>query len=182
MGSWRNYKKKDLIETGVFLCIAGIVRESIVDGPGLRLTVFAQGCPHNCIGCHNSQTHSFDGGKSCDIGKILSEIDGNPLLDGVTFSGGEPVCQSKGFCFLAKEIKKRGLNIVLYSGYTLEELTEKAKSDGDLDELLRTIDYLVDGRFVLEQKDLTLPFRGSKNQRFIDMVATREKQIIVLAK
>jgi anaerobic ribonucleoside-triphosphate reductase activating protein len=149
------------------LRIAGIIRESIVDGPGLRFTVFAQGCPHRCKGCHNESTHDFEGGYDCEISKILTEIDKNPLLSGVTFSGGEPFCQSKGFYELGMEIKARGLDIVSYTGYTLEELVSLSKEDEYIGRLLDLSDYLVDGPFILEERDLTLEFRGSKNQRFL---------------
>ena len=149
--------------------IAGIVRESIVDGPGIRFTVFAQGCPHRCKGCHNESTLDFEGGYDCELSKILAEIDKNPLLTGVTFSGGEPFCQAKAFYELGLEIKSRGLDIVSYSGYTLEELQEMAEKDESVNKLLEVTDYLVDGPFILEERDLTLEFRGSKNQRFIKM-------------
>lgn len=161
--------------------IAGIVRESIVDGPGIRFTIFSQGCPHNCEGCHNPETHDFKGGYDCSIEKILGEIDKNPLLTGVTFSGGEPMCQPDEFLTLAQEIKKRSLDIVIFSGYTFEELQIMAESNPSIDELLLLTDYLIDGKFVLAEKDLALSFRGSKNQRYIDMNLTRKKENIVLA-
>ena len=158
----------------VKLRLAGVIRESIVDGPGIRFTVFCQGCPHGCPGCHNEATHDFSGGFDCDIEKIMAAIDQNPLLSGVTFSGGEPFCQAEGFLALAKEIKKRPkLDIIAYSGYTSEELRKLGEQDPAVSALLEIIDYLVDGRFVMEQRDLTLEFRGSRNQRFIDMAATR---------
>lgn len=153
--------------------IAGIVRESIVDGPGLRFAIFSQGCPHSCKGCHNESTHDFNGGYDCELSKILDEIDKNPLLTGVTFTGGEPFCQPKEFYKLGVEVKERGLDIVAYSGYTLEELKEMAKNDEDIGKLLDIIDYLVDGPFILEEKDLTLEFRGSRNQRFIRLVDSK---------
>ncbi len=161
--------------------LAGIVRESIVDGPGLRFTVFCQGCPHGCQGCHNPATHDFDGGYDCEIAKIIAAVDENPLLDGVTFSGGEPMCQPAAFAKLAGEIKKRRLNIVTYTGFTYEKLTEMAESDEAVRELLELTDLLVDGPFVLKQRDLTLPFRGSANQRIIDMNRTREEGRLCLA-
>ncbi len=102
--------------------MAGVIRESIVDGPGLRFVIFAQGCPHGCPGCHNPATHDFNSGKDCALEKILAAIDQNPLLDGVTFSGGEPMCQPEAFCNLAVEIKKRKLHLIIYTGYTYEEL------------------------------------------------------------
>lgn len=162
-----------MIGSGETIRIAGIVRESIVDGPGLRFAIFSQGCPHGCKGCHNEATHDFDGGYDCELSRVLEEIDKNPLLTGVTFSGGEPFCRPKEFYKLGIEIKARGLDIVAYSGYTLEELREMAKNDWNIDRLLDIIDYLVDGPFILEERDLTLEFRGSRNQRFIRMKDTR---------
>lgn len=161
--------------------IAGVVRESIVDGPGLRFTVFCQGCPHGCKGCHNVATHDFSQGYDCELDKILNAIDQNPLLDGVTFSGGEPLCQPEAFYKLAVEVKKRNLNIMTYTGYTYEELQEMGQKDHWVADLLSLTDLLVDGRFVEEERDLTLLFRGSRNQRVIDMNLTREKGEVTLA-
>lgn len=161
--------------------IAGVVRESIVDGPGIRFVVFCQGCPHHCPGCHNAVTHDFDGGYDCSVEKILAAIDANPLLDGVTFSGGEPACQPEGFLVLAKAVKERGLDIVMYSGYTYEELLLMAEGDGALDALLQLVDVLVDGRYEADRRDLTLLFRGSRNQRAIDLAKTRQAGEIVTA-
>ena len=159
--------------------LAGVVRESIVDGPGIRFVVFCQGCPHLCPGCHNPVTHDFSGGYPCEVEKIIKAIDENPLLDGVTFSGGEPACQPKAFLNLAKQIRERGLNIIMYSGFTLEQLTKMGKTDVALAELLAHIDYLIDGRYEEALRDLTLPFRGSKNQRIIDMKETRNTGEII---
>ena len=161
--------------------IAGVVRESIVDGPGLRFTVFCQGCPHGCKGCHNVATHDFSGGYDCEIEKILAAIDQNPLLDGVTFSGGEPLCQPEEFYNLAVEIKKRNLNIMTYTGYTYEELMEMGKDNHWITDLLELTDLLVDGRYVEAERDLTLLFRGSRNQRVIDMNLTRQKGELTLS-
>lgn len=154
--------------------LAGIIRESIVDGPGIRFTVFCQGCPHGCEGCHNPETHDFAGGSDCSIDKLIAEIDKNPLLAGVTFSGGEPFCQPEGFVSLGRKIKERGLNITTFSGYTLEKLEEMAVQNADVGKLLELTDILIDGPFVKEMRDLTLQFRGSSNQRVIDMNKTRE--------
>lgn len=160
--------------------LAGIVRESIVDGPGFRFTVFCQGCPHHCPGCHNQQTHDFAGGKDVALSRILEEIDKNPLLSGVTFSGGEPFCQAGAFADLAEEVEKRGLDIVTFSGYTYEQLREKAETDEDTARLLAHTWLLIDGPFKKEEKDLTLAFRGSRNQRIIDLNATRKEGRLVL--
>lgn len=161
--------------------IAGIVRESIVDGPGIRFVIFAQGCPHKCPKCHNAVTHDFDGGYSCSIDKISEAIDENPLLSGVTFSGGEPACQPESFLALAELIEKKGLNIIMYSGYMYEQLEKMADVDEALDRLLGKVDILIDGRYMEEERDLTLAFRGSRNQRIIDLKCSRETGRAVLA-
>lgn len=161
--------------------LAGVVRESIVDGPGFRFTVFCQGCPHGCKGCHNMDTHDFEGGYDCELSKIIDAIDKNPILDGVTFSGGEPFCQAEAFCRLGEEVKKRNLSIVTYTGYTYEELEKISKSDCWIGKLLELTDILVDGKYIEEQRDLSLQFRGSRNQRIIDMKLTREKGELTLS-
>ncbi len=149
--------------------ISGIINESIVDGPGIRMVVFAQGCRHNCKGCHNPHTHSFDGGELIEIEAIVDKVRKNPLLDGVTFSGGEPFEQAEVFAVLAKRINELGLNVMIYSGYTFEQLIELSKVRKGWLELLKNSKILVDGPFIQEQKDLLLKFRGSANQRIIDV-------------
>ena len=161
--------------------IAGIMRESIVDGPGIRFAIFCQGCPHNCPGCHNPETHDFAGGTEVTIERLLEEFDKNPLLTGITFSGGEPMCQPEGFAALGKEVKKRGKDITIYSGYTLEQLLKMARTNKAIGELILMCDILIDGPFIESKKDLTLQFRGSSNQRVIDMNRTRKEKKIVLA-
>ncbi len=151
------------------LRISGIVRESVVDGPGIRFVVFTQGCPHHCPGCHNPDTHPFDGGKLVDIERILDEVDKNPLLKGLTLSGGEPFCQPGPLAELARKVHARGLDVMVYSGYTLEQLLEKAETEPEVGALLREADVLVDGRFIEAEKSLLLKFRGSKNQRILDV-------------
>lgn len=163
-----------------YIRIAGIVRESIVDGPGIRFVVFCQGCPHHCKGCHNGLTHDFSGGYDCEVSKILAAIDANPLLDGVTFSGGEPACQPEGFLALAKEIKKRKLDIIMYSGYTFEELVLMADENSALKELLNLVDILIDGKYEESLRDLTLSFRGSKNQRVLDLETSLNQGVPVV--
>lgn len=151
------------------LNIAGTVCESLVDGPGLRYVVFVQGCPHRCEGCHNPETHSFSGGKSVDIEQLFSECMEDPLHKGVTFSGGEPFCQAEGLYALALMFKERGLHLMCYSGWTFEELLAKSQTEEYVGRLLSVIDILVDGRFIPEERSLALSFRGSKNQRLIDV-------------
>ncbi|MCQ2544823.1 MAG: anaerobic ribonucleoside-triphosphate reductase activating protein [Clostridia bacterium] len=162
------------------LRIAGIMRESIVDGPGIRFAVFCQGCPHACPGCHNPETHDFNGGSEVKIDRIIEEFDKNPMLAGITFSGGEPMCQPDGFAVLGKLVKERGKTITIFSGYTLEQLLARAKESKATAELLMMCDVLIDGPFVQSKRDLTLQFRGSSNQRVIDMNKTREEGRIVL--
>lgn len=167
---------KDIQETeqnndGKLLRIAGIMKESIVDGPGIRFAIFCQGCPHDCEGCHNPSTHSFQDGEIVKISNILKYIDENPLIQGVTFSGGEPLCQVKPFLSLAKEVKNRNLHLMIYTGYTIEELEIRMKKEHELEELLRTADHLIEGRFVQKLRNLSLLYRGSSNQRIIDLNA-----------
>ena len=141
------------------LRISGIVEESIVDGPGLRYVVFTQGCPHHCPGCHNPQTHDFDGGEFRDTDDILRQFMENPLLSGITFSGGEPFVQAE---------RK---NVYAYSGYTCEELYSLAQKIPAVGRLLDKVDVLVDGPYVEALRDLELDFRGSSNQRVLDRAA-----------
>lgn len=161
------------------LRIAGIVKESVVDGPGIRFVVFSQGCKHNCKGCHNPGTHDLNSGKLVDTEEILNEIKKDPLLLGVTFSGGEPFLQAKPFADLAKKIHKLGLNIITYTGYKFEDLISQMNRENSYEELLNNTDILVDGKFILEEKSLMLKFRGSKNQRVIDVKESlKEKKVI----
>ena len=151
------------------LRLSGVISESIVDGPGFRYVVFTQGCPHGCPGCHNPQTHDFNGGTLIDPLTLLPEIDENPLLAGVTFSGGEPFCQPEALLPLAREIKARGLHLLIFSGYTYEQLQTMAASSEATAQLLRLCDTLIDGPYIEEQRDLTLQFRGSANQRILQL-------------
>ena len=146
------------------LDLAGIVNDSIVDGPGIRMTVFAQGCPHHCQGCHNPETWTFGCGTPMEEERILEIVRTNPLCRGVTFSGGEPFAQAEGFARLAKLLKEKGYEVASYSGYTFEELLH---GSAEQQELLRSIDVLIDGPFVLAEKSLEVTFRGSRNQRII---------------
>ena len=151
----------------------------VANGNGVTVSVWTQGCPHHCEGCHNPETHDFSGGYDCAPEKILAEIKKNPLLDGVTFSGGEPLCQAKALLPLAQEIKKLGLNLFIYTGSIFEKLIEE--QDPDVMALLQEGDFLVDGPFVLAQRDLTLLFRGSQNQRILDLPQSLAQGKAVLA-
>ncbi|MBU5437357.1 anaerobic ribonucleoside-triphosphate reductase activating protein [Tissierella sp. MSJ-40] len=161
--------------------IAGIEEESIVDGPGIRLVVFTQGCKHNCKGCHNPESHSLDGGNNMSIEDIVEKIKENPLLSGVTISGGEPFLQAKTCAILANKVKEMGLNTMTYTGYTFEEIIERIDINKGWRELLYETDILVDGRFDINKKSLLLKFKGSKNQRIINVAESLNNNEIVLA-
>jgi anaerobic ribonucleoside-triphosphate reductase activating protein len=162
------------------LQIAGIVDDSIVDGDGCRLTVFVQGCARRCPGCQNPETQPMEGGRTIDTTAILQQMAENPILSGITFSGGEPFLQPAPLASLARAVHQRGLDVWSYSGFTLEELTERAEKDKATRALLNELDVLVDGPYEEEQRDLTLHFRGSRNQRVIDMKKTKKSGRIVL--
>jgi len=163
------------------LRVAGIERESIVDGPGIRLVVFAQGCSHNCPGCHNPSTHSFNGGMTMSIGSILQILRGNPLLEGITLSGGEPFEQAEGFAELASGAREMGYHVMTYTGYTYDEIIAGSDGRPGWGDLLDNTDILVDGPFMMGKKNMLLKFRGSENQRLIDVKRTKtEKRIAVI--
>lgn len=149
--------------------LAGIQKDSIVDGPGIRLSLYFQGCSHCCAGCHNPETHDPAGGSDFKLEELLNLIDSCPGIDGVTLSGGEPFEQAAAVAMLADAIRERGLNLVLYSGYYFEELMAKSSKDHNVSTLLKAGWLLVDGPFIEGEKDLTLAFRGSRNQRLIDL-------------
>lgn len=148
------------------LNLSGIVEDSIVDGPGIRVCVFCQGCPHHCPGCHNPETWAFNQGQDFEEARILDIVKGNPLCHGVTFSGGEPFAQAEGFAKLARLLKAEGYEVASYSGYTFEALLHGSPAQRAL---LEAIDILIDGPFVLSERSLELCFRGSKNQRILDV-------------
>ena len=163
------------------LRLAGVMRESIVDGPGIRMTIFGQGCPHHCKGCHNPETHDPNGGYISNPENILKAIDQNTLLQGVTFSGGEPFFQAEAFAVLGEKIKEKGLHIATYSGYTFEQILAGIEEGRPgWKELLSVTDLLIDGRFILEERSLNLLFRGSKNQRLINVKKSLESGEAVL--
>ena len=140
------------------LRLAGVIRESIVDGPGIRMTIFVQGCPHHCKGCHNAKTWDFDGGYDAQPERLIEEAKKDPLLKGLTFSGGEPFCQAEALSYLGKLAHEAGLDVFTYTGYTFEEYVKDK-------EIINYLDVIVDGRFEEDKKDLSLKFRGSSNQR-----------------
>lgn len=149
--------------------IAGTVEDSIVDGPGLRFVVFTQGCPHRCDGCHNPETHDFAGGKVTTTDALFEQCMENPLCSGVTFSGGEPFCQAEALYELGSRFKSAGKHLMCYSGWTFEELLAKAQHEEFVGKLLSIADVLVDGKFDISKRSLSLQYRGSSNQRLINV-------------
>lgn len=149
--------------------IAGFVEESIVDGPGFRIVIFFQGCAHHCYGCHNPETLDFEGGKEVSFDLIKKIIDDNPYADGITLSGGDPLYQIDASTEIAEYAKSKGLDVILYTGFLFEEVLEMTKANQRLKDLLNNVDTLIDGPFILEQRHLSLKFRGSSNQRIIDV-------------
>ncbi|MCL1795406.1 MAG: anaerobic ribonucleoside-triphosphate reductase activating protein [Clostridia bacterium] len=157
------------------LKISGIAMDSIVDGPGLRMAIFTQGCPHHCPGCHNPESHDPAGGRWMDIQDIVRMA--NPLLSGVTLTGGEPLEQAPA-CLSLLDALPKTLSVWLYSGYTYEEIRQGGTPQQLA--LLEAADVLVDGRFEQAHKSLSIPYRGSKNQRVIDLRATRRVGTVCL--
>ena len=160
------------------ISLSGVTGDSIVDGPGLRLTIFTQGCLHHCPGCHNPQTHDPDGGSWADTEDILAAAAENPLLDGITLSGGDPFLQPVPCLALAEGAHKIGLNVWTYTGYTWEALLEE--NDAEKLALLKETDVLVDGPFLLAERSLELRFCGSRNQRLIDVKKSLAEGKVVL--
>ena len=148
------------------LNLSGIVGDSIVDGPGIRTTFFCQGCPHHCEGCHNPETWEFGCGTDMDTETMVAIVKSNPLCRGVTFSGGEPFAQAEGYLELAQALKTEGYEVASYSGYTFEQLLHGTPAQ---QELLKVIDVLIDGPYIQSERSLELVFRGSRNQRILDV-------------
>lgn len=163
------------------LRIFGFADDSIVDGPGLRFAVFVQGCKHNCKGCHNPESHDINGGDVYSVEDIKDMISANPLLDGVTLSGGEPFLQAKALVNIARFAHSKGLNVMTYTGFLYENLIGGADSDNGWRELLDETDWLVDGKFELDKRSIELNFKGSSNQRIIDVKKSMEAGTVVLS-
>lgn len=163
--------------------IAGLEQDSITNGPGLRFVIFTQGCPHHCVGCHNPQTHEIGIGTQMSADALFAKIKANPLTKGVTFSGGEPFLQAEELADLGERLKESGYEVAVYSGWTFEELLEKSKREPGVKRLLSCSDVLIDGRFRLEEKSLDLRFRGSANQRILDVQKSlRTGQAVLMPK
>ena len=162
------------------LRIADTIQDSIVDGPGFRFVVFTQGCLRHCPGCHNPHTWDPAGGKEVTVDSLYKTLSANPLTDGLTLSGGEPYLQAAACAELAQKAKAGGFNVWCYSGYTFEEILETSKTDSGFKALIEATDVLIDGMFLIEEKSLTLKWRGSQNQRVIDVRKSLESGEVVL--
>lgn len=165
------------MQSSDFRC-AGFTDESVVDGPGLRAVIFFQGCPHHCPGCHNPQTWNFQGGQPVSVESVWEDISLHPLLQGITLSGGEPLSQPKAARFFAEKAKERGWDVMLFTGYTWEDLL--ADPDPDVGTLLAHVDILVDGKFIESERDGSLMYRGSRNQRVINVPASKASHSVIL--
>ena len=155
---------------------ADLQPDSIVDGEGVRTVLWTQGCPHNCKGCHNPGTHDFNAGELVDVADVIDALKEIKNQDGITLSGGDPVCQSDACYEISKVAHEMGLNVWCYTGFTYEKMLLNPKHR----KLLEEIDILVDGKFVLEEKSLDLHFRGSRNQRIIDVKRSLLEERVVL--
>ena len=167
----------------VRLAIPEIQPDSIVDGEGIRAVIWFQGCSHKCEGCHNPETHDFNAGYEVSLDDVKKQIDELELQAGITFSGGDPMMQVEALAELAKYVHEKGMNVWCYTGYTYEALLEKAKVDRSIMSLLKNTDVLVDGRFVKALKSYDVIFRGSKNQRLIDVpLSLKTKKTVLVTK
>ncbi len=168
-----NEQKKKIVSnmTCNSIRLFGKVAESIVDGPGIRYAIFCQGCYHHCEGCHNPESHAIDGGEIYQIEQLIQEIKENPLLDGITLSGGEPMLQALACLEIIKAARNLKLPVMMYTGYVYEQVDSLLPEQK---ELFFSCDSVVDGRFEKEQRSLSLYYRGSKNQRIIDIKKSLE--------
>lgn len=174
-GMTLSVRRSEIVSSMKLIRISGIEPESIVDGEGIRYVIFTQGCPHHCPGCHNPQTHPFGGGKLVSIEDILDDISKRKnWIDGITISGGEPFCQIYQCALIAEKAHQMGLSVWCYTGYLFENLYRQGI------ELLKHIDVLVDGPFVQAEKSLELDFRGSRNQRVIDIPESLKDGVAIL--
>lgn len=158
--------------------LSGIAYESLVNGPGMRRVFFSQGCRHNCEGCFNPDTHSFSGGEDRNMDELIEDVLKNPIIKGVTFSGGDPFERAENFAYMAKKFKEANLNIWSYTGYTFEYIINNLDKISGWRDLLNNIDVLVDGKFEKDMMEDGLRFRGSINQRIIDVKKTLQENKI----
>ena len=157
---------------------ADLQTDSIVDGLGIRTVLWTQGCSHNCPNCHNPGTHDFSGGELVELEDVIDAIYDLEGQDGVTFSGGDPMFQAKQCAVLAKVVHELGMNVWAYTGFTYEQLINHGNPD--ILEFLSEIDVLIDGKFDINKRSLDLEFRGSSNQRVIDVPKSLENNTVTL--
>lgn len=160
--------------------LAGIAYESLVNGPGMRRVFFSQGCKHNCKGCFNPDTHDFSGGEERDMDELIEDVLENPIIKGVTFSGGDPMERAEEFAYMAKKFRENGLNVWSFTGYTFEYILEHLAERLGWGEFINNIDVLIDGRFDETKMGDGIRFRGSSNQRIINVKESLDKGEIVL--
>ena len=161
--------------------ISGINFESVVDGEGVRIVVFVSGCLHNCKGCHNPTSHSFEAGRPFTEelqDEIIDYINKTPFISGATISGGDPMYSAKAVAAFVRRLKTevKDISLWIYSGFRYENILQNS----EMLELLKLCDVLVDGEFILEQRDMTLSYKGSRNQRIIDIQKSLTQNEIVL--
>lgn len=149
--------------------LAGIIYDSLCNGDGIRTVLFAQGCPHNCEGCHTPHTHSYEDGELIDVNELIEKLSKNKLMRGITLSGGDPFEQADKFAYIAKSVKENNKDVWCYTGYTLDYILEHLDEKEGWRNLINNIDVLVDGKFQIHNKVDNLKFKGSSNQRIIDM-------------
>lgn len=152
--------------------------DSIVDGEGIRTVIWTQGCSHNCPFCHNPSTHSFTDGELIDVEDVVERLKDLTGQDGVTFSGGDPMFQPEPCAYLAKVVHELGMNVWAFTGFTFEDLL-KSKNKNTM-KFLKEIDVLIDGKFDINKKSMDLLFRGSSNQRLIDVQKSLKANSIIL--
>lgn len=160
--------------------LAGILSESLVNGNGLRRVYFSQGCKHNCKGCFNPHTHNFNDGILLDMDTLIKDVKSNPMITGITFSGGDPLEQADKFAYMAYRFKKLGLSVWCYTGYEFEYILKNKFERNGWTELLNNVDVLIDGKFIEELKNNNIKFRGSSNQRLINIQESLKQNKIIL--
>ena len=158
-----------------------IQSDSVVDGTGIRAVVWTQGCSHNCPGCHNPGTHDFKGGFEVDVDEVNEAISELEFQDGITFSGGDPFFQPEACAKIAEHIQSLGMNVWCYTGFLFEDLLKASVKKKAIMDFLSNIDILVDGPFVIAKRSYSAKFRGSSNQRIIDVKKSLEEGTVVLA-
>lgn len=152
--------------------------DSIVDGEGIRTVIWTQGCSHNCPFCQNPSTHDFNGGFLVPVSDVVKKIRSLEWQDGITLSGGDPMMQPEACLLICKAAKEKGLNVWCYTGFDYEYLIKYAKYRN----LLKYVDVLVDGKFIMELRNIDLQYRGSSNQRIIDVQKSLGNNVVCLIK